>query len=292
MAKLVYEDDYVRLYHGKNRVVTRELLEQGTLKIDTVVTDPPYSERTQNNSKGATGRVGKGAIRDRPMFFKPFSPKDVRECVAWLATLHPRWMILFSDDVLTGEYRTAARKAGVLYVRQGVWVKTRYAPRFVGDGPAAAAEYVNILHTAGERRWNGGGHAAIYLHQYGGNSLHPTVKPLGLMLELIRDFTEPEKTVFDPYAGTGTTLLAARQLKRRAVGIEENMAICREAEKRLNQPELPGVQPDVARSFTTREMEMIFAQGMVVSPDDIPKPQASHGLAGTIFDPLPLAPPF
>jgi hypothetical protein len=49
---------------------------------------------------------------------------------------------------------------------------------------------------------------------------HPTVTPVELVARAIRLSTWPGKKVLDPFAGTGTTLLAARQLGRRAIGIE------------------------------------------------------------------------
>lgn len=52
-----------------------------------------------------------------------------------------------------------------------------------------------------------------------GNS-HPTVKPLSLMLWLVRLITPPDGVILDPFAGSGTTGVAARHLNRRFVGVE------------------------------------------------------------------------
>lgn len=50
--------------------------------------------------------------------------------------------------------------------------------------------------------------------------LHPTQKPLNLMSALIELVTQPGQIILDPFAGSGTTLLAAKQLKRHFVGYE------------------------------------------------------------------------
>lgn len=56
--------------------------------------------------------------------------------------------------------------------------------------------------------------------KYSGNRLHPTEKPIGSMRTLIEAFTKPGDLVLDPFAGSGTTCAAAKQLRRRYVGIE------------------------------------------------------------------------
>lgn len=68
--------------------------------------------------------------------------------------------------------------------------------------------------------------------------LHPTQKPLDLMAYMIETYTEPSWTVLDPCAGSGTTLLAARNAGRRAIGIEIEERYCAVAAKRLAQDDV------------------------------------------------------
>jgi site-specific DNA-methyltransferase (adenine-specific) len=63
--------------------------------------------------------------------------------------------------------------------------------------------------------------------------LHPTQKPLALMEYLIRTYTNEGDTVLDFTSGSGTTLRAAKNLKRRAVGIERELHYCEVTVKRL-----------------------------------------------------------
>lgn len=67
----------------------------------------------------------------------------------------------------------------------------------------------------------------------GSNSLHPTQKPLDLMLWLIRSYSKRHHLVVDPFMGSGTTLHAAKLSGRRAVGIEKEERFCETAAKRL-----------------------------------------------------------
>ncbi len=55
---------------------------------------------------------------------------------------------------------------------------------------------------------------------YSGNKLHPTQKPLSVLLPLVQTFSPTQGTVLDPFAGSGSTLIAARALGRDYLGIE------------------------------------------------------------------------
>lgn len=67
----------------------------------------------------------------------------------------------------------------------------------------------------------------------GDNNNHPTVKPLALMEWLVRLVTREDALILDPFAGSGSTLLAAKSLNRDFVGIEKNPDYCRIAIDRL-----------------------------------------------------------
>jgi adenine-specific DNA-methyltransferase len=55
---------------------------------------------------------------------------------------------------------------------------------------------------------------------YSGNSLHPTQKPLSVLLPLVETFSAPGGLVLDPFAGSGSSLVAARMLGRAWLGVE------------------------------------------------------------------------
>lgn len=68
---------------------------------------------------------------------------------------------------------------------------------------------------------------------------HPTEKPVPLLRELIESSTRFGEVVLDPFAGVGSTLVAAQLEGRRAVGIELSEAYCEIAARRLSQSVLP-----------------------------------------------------
>jgi site-specific DNA-methyltransferase (adenine-specific) len=69
---------------------------------------------------------------------------------------------------------------------------------------------------------------------------HPTQKPLAVMQWCLRlRWTQDAQTILDPYMGSGTSLVAAKDLGRKAIGIEICEAYCEVAARRLQQEVLP-----------------------------------------------------
>jgi site-specific DNA-methyltransferase (adenine-specific) len=73
---------------------------------------------------------------------------------------------------------------------------------------------------------------------YTGNKLHPTQKPVAALKPLIDAFCPPHGTVLDPLAGSGSTLIAARELGRQYLGIELDAQHHRTATARLQDAQI------------------------------------------------------
>lgn len=84
---------------------------------------------------------------------------------------------------------------------------------------------------------------------------HPTQKPVALLAYLIRTYTNPGEIILDNTMGSGTTLVAAQNEGRQAVGIELNEEYCKIAVERLRQPSFfsipdkPKTKPEKQLSF-------------------------------------------
>lgn len=99
-----------------------------------------------------------------------------------------------------------------------------------GDSGGASRFFYTAKASRSDR--NGG-----VLHK-GDPSTHPTVKPTDLMRYLIKLVTPPGGTVLDPFAGSGSTLIAARSLGIQSIGIEREVEYVRLIEKRCAQEAL------------------------------------------------------
>ena len=213
-----------------------------SLRADVVISDPPYGDGDTHKGHLSTVTLRNGELAGQVLGFAGISEAAMVDLAElWCRTV-PRWVVFTCE----WKYCAALDRAGSL-VRMGIWRKPDGAPQFTGDRPGMGWEAVAICHRPGKKRWNGGGRHAFWEYPKGQNQTgHPTGKPLGLILDFVRDFSEEGETVLDPFMGSGTTLVAAQSLGRRAIGIEIEEKYCRIAVERLRQQPLPlePVQPE------------------------------------------------
>ncbi len=224
-----YEDAWVTLYCGD----CREILPKLGGQADHILTDPPFASETH---EGARSMRDRGASEIIP--YAAISALDIDALLAGPAR-PKRWIVATMDYRHTAALE-ASPPAGLRFVRFGVWDKLDTgAPQISGDRPAMGWEAIAILHadTRGRMRWNAGGKRAVYRHPIARGDI-PEEKPLGLLSEWVRDFTDEGELILDPWCGHGTTLRAAKDLGRRSIGIEIDPARCAHAAARMRQESL------------------------------------------------------
>jgi site-specific DNA-methyltransferase (adenine-specific) len=134
------------------------------------------------------------------------------------------WAVLFCMAEGVRAWRDSLEAAGVKYKRAMVWVKPDAMPQFNGQGPSTGHEMmVSAWCGAGHSSWNGGGRPGVFTYNKNTpDSVHPTQKPLPLMMKLVALFSNAEQTVCDPFMGSCTTGVAAVTQGRNFIGIEQN----------------------------------------------------------------------
>ena len=95
-------------------------------------------------------------------------------------------------------------------------------------------ELIQVRHT-GPLNGRRDGAVLRYLADKQDYALHPSPKPLALLRYLVSKVTQPGETILDPFAGSGTTGRAAKDLGRKAVLIEREERYCEIAAKRMAQ---------------------------------------------------------
>lgn len=220
--KPYFSEDGIVIYHGDCREILPQLP-----KVDLVLTDPPYGiEDAPLPMQGRTGKR-KGSVNtwhEESWWDKDIDPLWLTLCaeaaptVAWFGHWRKRLEvesqmpmplraeIIWAKDCHTSPPCPLASRDERIWIFAENGVNGLYFETTVWDEP--------IIPT-----WE--------------HKQHKNEKPHGLMLRLVRWFNA--ETILDPFMGSGTTLRAAKDLGRRAIGIEICEKYCEIAAKRLSQ---------------------------------------------------------
>ena len=221
MPKPYYDEGGITIYHGDCREVL-PMLEP----VDLVLTDPPYGIGAARQHFGGMGVrrhmtgicVGK-AIPRRDYGDSAWDDTPADQSVIDTLIGLSRWQIIWGGNYF------ALPPTRCWFV----WDKLR------GDTDYADAElaWTNLDRAVRVKRyrWNG------FLTEPGDKNerVHPTQKPLGVMRWAIEQAPPTAQTILDAFMGSGTTLRAAKDLGRKAIGIELEERYCEIAAKRLAQ---------------------------------------------------------
>lgn len=187
--------------------------------VDLVVTDPPYLVRYR-------ARDGRSIANDdnadwlAPAFAEISRVlKDGRFCVS------------FYGWTQVDRFLAAWRAAGLRPVGHFVFAKSYHSQeRFLRYSHECA-----YLLAKGEPKPPTIALPDVLDWSYSGDTLHPTQKPLVSILPLILAYSRVGDMVLDPFAGSGTTALAAKLLNRRFIGVELDSRYARLAQERLSK---------------------------------------------------------
>lgn len=220
---LYYEDEYVQLHHGDCRGI------QGWTTADVLVTDPPYGTQfTAGNEKGGYGRRQNAAGNSRHASARKNvaaegftiandDSTEVRDAILRLWGDKPA--LVFGSPRLPDPPMKVADRL--------VWDKKRPG---MNGGPWRY-RHESIYVTEGFVRTNDA--AVSILTAFPEQDDHIHGKPLKLMEALVA--AAPPGLLADPFAGSGTTLVAARNLGRKIIGVEIEEQYCEVIVKRLAQ---------------------------------------------------------
>jgi len=198
---MYYQDSHCTIYHGDCLDIIPHLE-----PVDLVLTDPPYgveySSSWENKFKGVNihGDGSTGA-RDAAL------------------SMHHGPALVFGS---WKQPRPVTTKTVLTWDKGTVGMGDLSLPWF------PCTEEIYVIGSG----WTGTRTSAVMRHVVR-NTYHPTEKPVPLIKELLVKSTA--QTILDPFMGSGTTLVAAKELGRKAIGIEISKEYCDIAVKRLRQ---------------------------------------------------------
>lgn len=201
--------------------------------VDVVITDPPY-EAEAHASQRLVARSG-GKLAVEPLTFPPITEELRADSARHMARLARRWILVFCQVEAAMKWRAALEEAGAVYKRRCLWVKPDGKPQYSGDRPGIGYESIVACHAPGRSTWNGGRSHGVFIVNKGGDPRtgHQTQKPLALMELLVRLFSNHGELILDPFAGSGSTGVAALRQGRRFTGWEMNAEYARIARSRM-----------------------------------------------------------
>jgi site-specific DNA-methyltransferase (adenine-specific) len=241
VTKPYYSDASVTLYHGDCREIVRDL---GA--VDCILTDPPYGETSLAWDRWPEGWPSLAASVSSSMWcfgsMRMFLERR-DEFAAWSLSQDVVWRKPQAAGSVNDRFRRNHENA--LHWYRGAWSDVHHEAQRVGHGgPDKGVVYrqPKTKQWEGERgrtTWTDDGtrlmQSVIDVAHMRLRGIHPTEKPVGILDPLIRYACPEGGTVLDLFAGSGSTLDAARQAGRRAIGVEANEAYCEAAARRLDQ---------------------------------------------------------
>lgn len=240
MIKPYYEDDSCTIYHADCREILPELEAES---VDLVLTDPPYVSGARRDANAQVRGSMLRGLEDVDWFSHDamtswgFSWFVRSVFTALVPALSPgAHSYVFTDWRQTPNVYGLLESCGYRVNNCLVWEK----PGF-GMGTYWRNQHEMVVFAS----W---GQPAPMLRRDRGTILkfkgvgsqrriHPTEKPPGLLAHILD--AVPGETVIDPFMGSGPVLAAAKNLGRRAIGIEIEEKYCEIAARRLQQEVLP-----------------------------------------------------
>jgi len=207
-----------------------KLIEQG-VKVDVIITDPPYKITSRGNGGNSGGMFQKKEVNNG----KVFKNNDL-EIEDWLPYL---WKLMSDSShcyIMTNNknitnyltkinmlYFNNDKKQRFHFIKNLIWVKDN---KIMGQTYMSQFEYIIMLRKGGHKKINKCGTSDVLQYKNKkmkdekNKTIHDTEKPVELMEILVLNSSREGEIILDPFMGLGTTGVACKNLNRNFIGIE------------------------------------------------------------------------
>lgn len=233
-----YQHEWITLYHGDCRAIAPQLA------ADLVIADPPYGDTSLEWDVWPEGWIDTmpamqiwcfGSMRMHLLHAPEFRAWNLAQDIIWekhngSSMLADRFRRV--HEIAVHRYRGAW---GDIYhetpMTRGVATKRSIARngKPIHFGGIGDSNYAS--ETGGDLITR----SVIYARSEHHHAIHPTQKPTAILRPIIEYSCAPGGIVLDPFAGSGSTLIAARAVGRQAIGIELSEQYCEAIVKRLEE---------------------------------------------------------
>lgn len=239
-----YDDGQITLYCASAHYVLPRL----AAPVDAIVTDPPYGDTSLqwDRTPDPEWLTFAAALTRQLWCFGSFrfwlTESGHFQAAGWKYGQEVVWekhngssfhadrfrrVHEFAVHWYRGEWNALHRAVPVTHDATARTVRRKHRPPHTGDIGASAYASVD----GGPKLMR----SIQRVRSEHGRAVHPTQKPTGILRPLIEFSVPAEGLVLDPFAGSGSTLVAAREIGRRAIGVEAREDYCEAAVKRLGQ---------------------------------------------------------
>lgn len=238
-----YQDGLVQLWHGD----CRDILPRLDLSPAMVVADPPYGQTSLKWDQWQGEWLAQIAPCIRSLWcfgtMRMFMGQSAWfEAAGWKLSQDLVWEKHNGSSFHADRFRRVHES--ICHFYRGDWSNLKFFPPTTPDATVRTVRrkqrpaHMGHIEAGAYESHDGGPRlmrSVLYHPSMHGQAVHPTQKPVELIKPLIHYGGLRGATVVDPFAGSGTTLIAAKEMGYPAIGIEVDESWCEEAAKRISQ---------------------------------------------------------
>lgn len=226
----MFENKSYELYKGDCLEVMDKLVKEG-IKVDCIITDPPYKITARGNGGNSGGMFQKKEVNNGKVFkINDLEIEDWIEKFYNLLKENSHCYIMTNNKnithylkVIDEMYFNNDKKQKFHFIKNLIWVKDN---KIMGQTYMSQFEYIIMLRKGKHKKINNCGDSDVLnyknkkLKDINGKSIHDTEKPIDMMSQLILNSTINNEIVLDPFIGIGSTGVACLNTNRKFIGIE------------------------------------------------------------------------
>ena len=196
------------------------------IQVNLLLTDPPYGvSYVESKSAFHSVHKAKEIHNDQEQTeeeYIAFTENWLKPAAAHLAK--PNTVYIFNSDKMLFALREAMKHAGIKFSQLLIWIKHQAV---VGRLDYLPQHELIIYGWKGTHRFERSkDKSVLFCPKPSKSTLHPTMKPIGLLRRLILNSTKIGDIVYEPFGGSGSTLIACEQTKRICRAIEIDAEYC------------------------------------------------------------------